>query len=53
MRQKEDVQQKIECELHLVGLEHFSKAIAQRMKLIEVLAARFNNDSRTIRQICL
>jgi hypothetical protein len=37
----------------LVGLEHFSEAIAQRMKLIEVLAARFNNDSRIIRRMCL
>jgi hypothetical protein len=35
------------------GLEHFSEAIAQRMELIEVLAARFNNDSRMIRRICL
>ena len=33
--------------------EHFSEAIAQRMALIEVLAAQFNNDSRMIRRICL
>ena len=37
----------------MVGLEHFSEAIAQRMTLLEVLAARFNNDSRIIRRICL
>jgi HD domain len=49
----EDFQTKIDSELHLVGLEHFSEAIAQRMKLIEVLAARFNNDSRIIRRMCL
>ena len=30
-----------------------AQAIAQRMELIEVLAARFNNDSRMIRRICL
>jgi hypothetical protein len=48
-----EVQAKIDAELHMVGLEHFSDAIAQRMELIEVLAARFNNDSRMIRRICL
>ena len=37
----------------MVGLEHFSEVIAQRMALLEVLAARFNNDSRTIRRVCL
>jgi hypothetical protein len=37
----------------MVGLDHFGEAIAQRMKLIEVLAARFNNDSRIIRRVCL
>jgi hypothetical protein len=30
------------------GLEHFSEVIAERMTLLEVLAARFNNDSRII-----
>ena len=33
--------------------KHFGEAIAQRMELIEVLAAGFNNDSRMIRRICL
>ena len=51
--ERRDVQEKIDAELHFVGLEHFSEAIAQRMRLIEVLAARFNNDSRTIRRMCL
>jgi hypothetical protein len=37
----------------MVGLERFSEVIAQRMTLLEVLAARFNNDSRMIRRICL
>jgi hypothetical protein len=44
---------KIDAELHTVGLRHFGEAIAQRMQLIEVLAARFNNDSRMIRRLCL
>lgn len=44
---------KIDAELHMIGLEHFSEAIAQRMTLIEVLAARFNDDSRMIRRVCL
>ena len=48
-----DVHDKIDAELHTVGLQHFGAAIAHRMELIEVLAARFNNDSRTIRRICL
>src|SRR4029450_5105459 len=39
--------------LHTVGLQHFGVAVAQRMELIEVLAARFNNDSRMIRKMCL
>ena len=51
--QREDVHDRIDAELHTVGLKHFSKAIAHRMELIEVLAARFNNDSRMIRRICL
>jgi hypothetical protein len=50
---REAVQAKIDAELHMVGVEHFGEAIAQRMKLIEVLAARFNNDSRSIRRVCL
>ena len=50
---REEVHGKIDAELHTVGLTHFSEAIAQRLELIEVLAARFNNDSRTIRRICL
>jgi hypothetical protein len=47
------VHEKIDAELHNVGLEHFSEVIAQRMTLLEVLAARFNNDSRIIRRVCL
>ena len=50
---RQEVHGRIDAELHTVGLEHFSEAIAQRMELIEVLAARFNNDSRMIRRICL
>ena len=49
----EEVHDRIDAELHTVGLKHFSKAIAHRMELIEVLAARLNNDSRMIRRICL
>jgi len=52
-QQRQEVHDKIDVELHTVGLQHFGAAIAQRMELIEVLAARFNNDSRTIRRICL
>jgi hypothetical protein len=52
-QERQDVHAKIDAELHTVGLEHFGEAIAQRMELIEVLAARFNNDSRMIRRICL
>ena len=37
----------------MAGLEHFSEVIAQRMTLLEVLAARFNDDSRIIRRVCL
>ena len=48
-----EVHDRIDAELHTVGLQHFGEAIAQRMELIEVLAARFNNDSRMIRRICL
>ena len=48
-----EVQDKIDAELHTVGLQQFGQAIAQRMELIEVLAARFNNDSRMIRRLCL
>ena len=47
------VHDRIDAELHTVGLQRFGAAIALRMELIEVLAARFNNDSRTIRRICL
>ncbi len=50
---REDVHDRIDAELHTVGLKHFSEAIAHRMELIEVLAARLNNDSRMIRRICL
>jgi hypothetical protein len=50
---REEVHDRIDAELHTVGLKHFSKAIAHRMELIEVLAARLNNDSRIIRRICL
>jgi len=50
---RQDIPDKIDAELHTVGLQHFGETIAQRMELIEVLAARFNNDSRTIRRICL
>ena len=52
-QQREEVLEKIDAELHMVGLEHFSEMIAQRMTLLEVLAARFNNDSRVIRRVCL
>ena len=52
-QEREEVHDRIEAELHAVGLKHFSKAIAHRMELIEVLATRFNNDSRIIRRICL
>ena len=48
-----DAHDRIDAELHTVGLQRFGAAIALRMELIEVLAARFNNDSRTIRRICL
>jgi hypothetical protein len=48
-----EVHDRIDAELHTVGLAHFSQAIAQRMELIEMLAVRFNNDSRAIRRICL
>ena len=50
---RREVQERIDAELHMVGLEHFSEMIAQRMTLLEVLAARFNNDSRFIRRLCL
>ena len=49
----DEVQEKIAAELHMAGLEHFSEVIAQRMTLLEVLAARFNDDSRIIRRVCL
>jgi hypothetical protein len=52
-QERQDVHDRIDAELHTVGLPHFGEAIAQRMALIEVLAARFNNDSRMIRRICL
>jgi hypothetical protein len=52
-QEREEVHDRIDAELHTIGLKHFSKAIARRMELIEVLAARFNNDSRMIRRICL
>ena len=52
-QERQDVHDRIDAELHTVGLQHFGEAIAQRMALIEVLAARFNNDSRMIRRICL
>ena len=42
---KEEIRAKIAGELHMVGLEHFGEPIAQRVKLIEVPAARFNNSS--------
>ena len=48
-----EVHCRIDAELHTVGLQHFGEAIAQRMELIEALAARFNNDSRMIRRLCL
>jgi hypothetical protein len=47
------VHEKIDAELHMVGLEHFSETTAQRMTLLELLAAQFNDDSRTIRRVCL
>ena len=48
-----EVHDRIDAELHTAGLQHFREAIAQRMELIEVLAARFNNDSRMIRRMSL
>ena len=53
MRRSQELHDRIDAELHTAGLRHFAEAIAQRMELIEVLAARFNNDSRMIRRICL
>jgi hypothetical protein len=47
------IQERIDAELHMVGLEHFSESTAQRMMLLEVLAAHFNDDSRAIRRVCL
>ena len=41
---EEEVHDRIDAELHTVGLQHFSQAIAHRMELFEVLAARLNND---------
>ena len=52
-QERREVHDKIDAELHTVGLQHFGEAIAQRMELIEVVAARFNNDSRMIRRLCL
>jgi hypothetical protein len=52
-QERQDVHDKIDAELHTIGLQRFGAAIAQRMELIEVLAARFNNDSRMIRGMCL
>jgi len=52
-QKRQEVHDKIDAELHTVGLQRFGEAIAQRMELIEVLAARFNNDSRMIRRLCL
>ena len=52
-QERQEVHDSIDAELHTVGLQHFSEAIAQGMELIEVLAARFNNDSRMIRRLCL
>ena len=52
-QERQDIHDRIDAELHAVGLRHFGDAIAQRMELIEVRAARFNNDSRMIRRICL
>jgi hypothetical protein len=52
-QERQEVHDSIHAELHTVGLQHFNEAIAQRMELIEVLAAQFNYDSRMIRRICL
>jgi hypothetical protein len=52
-QERQEVHHRIDAELHTVGLQHFGETIAQRMELIEALAARFNNDSRMIRRICL
>jgi hypothetical protein len=49
----ERVQDKIDAELRMVGLEQFREMIAERMTLLEVFAGRFNNDSRMIRRLCL
>src|SRR5687768_15740986 len=53
LREQQEAHDRIDDELHAVGLQHFGEPIAQRMELIEVLAAQFNNDSRMIRRICL
>jgi len=53
VQERQEVHDRIDAELHTVGLRHFGAVIAQRMELIEVLAGRFNNDSRWIRRICL
>jgi HD-GYP domain-containing protein (c-di-GMP phosphodiesterase class II) len=52
-QERQEVHDKIDAELHTAGLQHFGESIAQRMALIEALAAKFNNDSRTIQRICL
>jgi hypothetical protein len=52
-QERQEVHDRIDAELHTVGLRHFDAVIAQRMELIEVLAGRFNDDSRLIRRICL
>ncbi len=52
-QERHEVHDRIDAELHAVGLEHFSDSIAQRMELLEVLAARFNDDSRMIRRLCV
>jgi hypothetical protein len=50
---REEAHRRIAAELHTVGLTHFSETIAQRMELLEVLAARLNNHSRIVRRLCL
>jgi hypothetical protein len=52
-QERQEVHDRIDAELHTVGLRHFGAVIAQRMELIELLAGRFNHDSRWIRRMCL
>jgi hypothetical protein len=52
-QERQEVHDSIEAELHTVGLQYFSEALARRMELIEILATQFNDDARMIRRISL